>query len=92
MLLIETLTSAGKLTTTSMCTVIAHLQPDKAIIVDESLTSGGAYWDLSKVGMNCHVTEQNHACAGQGLVTSLSGIVATCDCMCFTSLQHTMCG
>lgn len=25
------------------------MQPQDAIIVDESLTSGGAYWDLSKV-------------------------------------------
>lgn len=41
--------TAGKLTASSMCAVIAHLQPDKAIIVDESLTSGGAYWNLSKV-------------------------------------------
>ena len=32
-----------------MCAVIAHMQPEDAIIVDESLTSGGAYWDLSKV-------------------------------------------
>ena len=32
-----------------MCAVIAHMQPEDAIVVDESLTSGGAYWDLSKV-------------------------------------------
>ena len=32
-----------------MCAAIAHLQPENAIIVDESLTSGGAYWELSKV-------------------------------------------
>lgn len=25
------------------------MQPQDAIIVDESLTSGGAYWELSKV-------------------------------------------
>ena len=42
---------AGKLTARNMCAVIAHLQPQGAIIVDESLTSGGAYWDLSKVCM-----------------------------------------
>jgi len=38
---------AGKLTARSMCAVIAHLQPESAIIIDESLTSGGAYWELS---------------------------------------------
>ena len=32
-----------------MCAVIAAMQPQDAIIVDESLTSGGAYWDVSKV-------------------------------------------
>lgn len=38
----------GRLTARSMCAVIAHMQPEDAIVVDESLTSGGAYWDLSK--------------------------------------------
>ena len=38
-----------------MCAVIAHVQPEDAIIVDESLTSGGAYWDLSKVCPCTHV-------------------------------------
>ncbi|KAL6753211.1 thiamine diphosphate-binding protein [Haematococcus lacustris] len=31
-----------------LCTVVAALQPPDCILVDESLTSGGAYWDLSK--------------------------------------------
>eukprot|EP00951_Prasinocladus_malaysianus_P005978 scaffold42223_cov38-Prasinocladus_malaysianus.AAC.1 len=31
-----------------MCQVIAALQPPDAIVIDESLTSGGTYWDLSK--------------------------------------------
>ena len=35
-----------------MCAVISHLQPEDAIVVDESLTSGGAYWDLSKVPLS----------------------------------------
>ena len=40
---------AGRLTARGMCAVIAAMQPQDAIIVDESLTSGGAYWDFSKV-------------------------------------------
>jgi hypothetical protein len=40
--------SAGKLTARAMCEVIAHLQPEGAIIVDESLTSGGTYYETSK--------------------------------------------
>jgi acetolactate synthase I/II/III large subunit len=37
----------GRLNATSMCQIIAALQPEGAIIVDESLTSGNAYWDAS---------------------------------------------
>jgi hypothetical protein len=37
----------GKLTAAAMCAVIAAVQPEGAIIVDESLTSGGSYWDQS---------------------------------------------
>lgn len=45
---------AGRLTARGMCAVIAAMQPSDAIIVDESLTSGGAYWDLSKVYPTLH--------------------------------------
>jgi len=38
----------GRLNPTSLCQIIAHLQPANAIIVDESLTSGNAYWEASK--------------------------------------------
>ena len=39
---------SGRLTAASLCQTIAALQPEDAIIVDESLTSGNAYWDFSK--------------------------------------------
>lgn len=39
---------SGKLSPTSMCQVVAALQPEGAIIIDESLTSGNAYWEASK--------------------------------------------
>jgi acetolactate synthase-1/2/3 large subunit len=38
----------GRLNPTSLCQIIAHLQPVNSIIVDESLTSGNAYWEASK--------------------------------------------
>eukprot|EP00210_Caulerpa_lentillifera_P006001 g5736.t1 len=38
----------GNLSPVTLCTVIAHFQPESAIIVDESITSGGQYWNLSK--------------------------------------------
>ncbi|KAF5833363.1 thiamine diphosphate-binding protein [Dunaliella salina] len=31
-----------------MCTVIASMQPEGCVVVDESLTSGGAYWNASR--------------------------------------------
>eukprot|EP00798_Chlamydomonas_sp_ICE-L_P013924 gene13924-19854_t len=39
---------AGRLNATSLCTIVAAVQPEGCIIVDESLTSGGAYYNLSK--------------------------------------------
>jgi acetolactate synthase-1/2/3 large subunit len=38
----------GRLNPTSLCHIIAALQPKDAIIVDESLTSGNAYWEASR--------------------------------------------
>lgn len=37
-----------KLTAAKLCAVVAELQPENAIVVDESITSGGQYWELSK--------------------------------------------
>lgn len=31
-----------------MCQTVTALQPPGAIVVDESLTSGGSYWALSR--------------------------------------------
>jgi acetolactate synthase-1/2/3 large subunit len=38
----------GRLNPTSMCQIVAALQPEGAIVVDESLTSGNAYWESSR--------------------------------------------
>jgi len=40
---------AGRLTAAAMCQALAALQPPDSILVDESLTSGNAYWEASKV-------------------------------------------
>ena len=39
---------SGRLTADKMCQVVAALQPEFSIIVDESLTSGNSYWNLSQ--------------------------------------------
>jgi acetolactate synthase-1/2/3 large subunit len=38
---------AGQLTAAAMCAVVAALQPEGVVVVDESLTSGNAYWAAS---------------------------------------------
>ena len=37
----------GGLDAPKLCAAIAALQPEGAIVVDESLTSGGSYWEMS---------------------------------------------
>ena len=39
--------SDAKLSGPHLCTIVAHHQPENTILVDESLTSGGSYWDAS---------------------------------------------
>ena len=39
---------SGRLTPEKLCQVVAALQPEGTILVDESLTSGNSYWDLSQ--------------------------------------------
>lgn len=43
------LCSAGRLTAAGLCQTVAALQPADTVLVDESLTSGNAYWEASKV-------------------------------------------
>jgi hypothetical protein len=45
---------AGRLTAALLCQVVAALQPEGAITVDEALTSGGAYWEAAKVRFHGH--------------------------------------
>ena len=42
--------SGSRLTAAELCGVVAALQPEGCVVVDESLTSGGSYWEASKVG------------------------------------------
>jgi acetolactate synthase-1/2/3 large subunit len=38
----------GILTGEKVCAIVARLQPEDSIIIDESLTSGGSYWRVSE--------------------------------------------
>lgn len=40
--------TAGRLTAAALCQAVAALQPAGAVVVDESLTSGGSYFSVSR--------------------------------------------
>lgn len=40
---------AGRLAAAALCQAVAAVQPADTVLVDESLTSGNAYWEASKV-------------------------------------------
>jgi hypothetical protein len=40
---------AGRLSAAALCQAVAAVQPADAVLVDESLTSGNAYWEASNV-------------------------------------------
>lgn len=40
----------SRLTAAALCAVVAALQPEGCVVVDESLTAGSTYWEASQVG------------------------------------------
>lgn len=71
--------SDGPLTATKACTVLAALQPENAIIVDESVTSGGAYYALTtKTPPHSWLTLTGGA-IGQGMPCAVGAAIARPD-------------
>ena len=67
---------SGPITASRMCEIVAALQPEDAIVVDESLTSGGAYWDASSAAPRfTHLTLTGGA-IGFGIPCSLGCAIA----------------
>jgi acetolactate synthase-1/2/3 large subunit len=67
---------AGELTAQKACAVLAALQPEDAVIVDESVTSGGAYYLLSaNVPPHSYLTLTGGA-IGQGMPCAVGAAVA----------------
>lgn len=64
--------AAGPLTAAAMCQAVAALQPPGTILVDESLTSGTAYWEASKVGS---LPTWGFTCQGQDALCIFWGTV-----------------
>ncbi|KAK9825479.1 hypothetical protein WJX74_000391 [Apatococcus lobatus] len=67
---------SGKLTAQAMCTLVAQSQPEGTIMVDESLTSGTAYWEAAKVAASfSHLTLTGGA-IGSGPPLALGAAIA----------------
>ena len=66
----------GQLDATKACTVLATLQPENAIIVDESITTGGAYYALAaKTPSHSWLTLTGGA-IGQGMPCAVGAAIA----------------
>jgi len=69
----------GKLTANAMCAVIAHLQPENAIVVDESLTSGTQYWELTEDVPHFSHLALTGGAIGQGIPSAVGAAIACPD-------------
>ncbi|GAX84714.1 hypothetical protein CEUSTIGMA_g12136.t1 [Chlamydomonas eustigma] len=67
------------LTAKSMCAILAALQPEGAIIVDESLTSGASYWDESHICAPFSHLTLTGGSIGSGPALSVGAAVACPD-------------
>lgn len=69
----------GRLTAEAACRTLAALQPEGAIIVDEAITSGGAYSAFSKSAPPHTVLTLTGGAIGQGLPCAVGAAIACPD-------------
>jgi acetolactate synthase-1/2/3 large subunit len=69
----------GTLTAEKACAVLAALQPEEAIIMDEALTSGGAYFDLAATAPPHTYLALTGGAIGQGIPCAVGAAVACPD-------------
>jgi acetolactate synthase-1/2/3 large subunit len=69
----------GTLTAEKACAVLAALQPEEAIIMDEALTSGGAYFDLAATAPPHTYLALTGGAIGQGIPCATGAAVACPD-------------
>ena len=69
----------GKLTPAKMCSLIAMLQPENAIIVDESLTSGSTYYEASSGCPSFSHLYLTGGAIGQGMPCAVGCAIACPD-------------
>ena len=66
----------GALTAEAACRTLAALQPEGAIIVDESVTTGGAYYGLSAASPPHTVLALTGGAIGQGMPCAVGAAIA----------------
>ena len=67
---------AGRLTAAKLCQLVAALQPAEAVVVDESLTSGTAYWEASEAAPPFAHLALTGGAIGQGPPCAVGAAVA----------------
>jgi len=69
----------GPLTAEAACRTLAALQPEGAIVVDEAVTSGGAYYAFSEAAPRHTVLTVTGGAIGQGMPCSVGAAIACPD-------------
>ena len=69
----------GPLTAQKVCMVLAALQPEGAIIVDESITTGGAYYPLAESALEHSWLTLTGGSIGQGMPCAVGAAIACPD-------------
>lgn len=69
----------GNLTAVKACMILAALQPENAIIVDESVTSGGAYYPLAATSPPHSLLCLTGGAIGQGMPCAVGAAMACPD-------------
>lgn len=69
----------GKLTAPAACAVLAALQPENAIVIDEAVTSGGAYFDLAAAAPAHTLLTLTGGSLGFGLPCGVGAAIACPD-------------
>jgi acetolactate synthase-1/2/3 large subunit len=71
--------SDGPINAQSACAVVAAMQPEHAIVVDESVTSGGAYFDLAARARPHSLLTLTGGALGQGMPCAVGAALACPD-------------
>ncbi|MGO9568052.1 MAG: acetolactate synthase large subunit [Desulfomonilaceae bacterium] len=70
---------SGTLTAEKVCTVLAGLQPEGAIIVDEAVTTGGSYYPLTATAPPHSLLTLTGGAIGQGMPCASGAAIACPD-------------